>query len=216
MGDRFEQQPDLERAFRCSIRCHRLRMPDPGGPWGWKNPRCMWVIPFLASIYPEMKFIHLVRDGRDVALSGNQNLLRKHGTLLLGDEDPEQDRVRSQLRLWALGNLTAARDGERLLGANYLRLTYEALCSAPRETLSRIYEHLEQPVTPAILHWAQRLIVPSTSIGGWRRSDYPILHEPDAEMAEALRRFGYMDDAVGESDAVASFTGATHDQRPAA
>lgn len=212
IGDRFGQQSGLERAFRCSIRCHRLRMPDRGGPWGWKNPRCMWVIPFLASLYPEMKFVHLVRDGRDVALSANLNLLRKHGTMLLGDDHPEQDRVRSQLRLWALGNLTAARDGERLLGANYLRLSYEALCSEPRESLGRIYDHLEQPVTPSILDQAQRLIIPSTSIGGWRQSEHRILHEPDAETAEALRRFGYLADAQtetgssGESDAAASVT----------
>jgi hypothetical protein len=215
IGSQFEQQRGLERAFRCSIRCHRLRMPDPHGPWGWKNPRCMWVIPFLASLYPEMKFVHLVRDGRDVALSANLNLLRKHGALLLGDEDPVRDRVRSQLRLWALGNLTAARDGERLLGANYLRLSYEDLCNSPRESLARIYEHVEQPVTPTLLDQAQRLVVPSTSIGGWSRSDYRILHEPDAEMVEALVRFGYLSDAPAEPGA-ASFMGKAFEQRPAA
>lgn len=191
MADEPAQRAELERAFRTAIRGHRLRIPDPSSAWGWKNPRCMWVIPFLARLYPEMYFIHLVRDGRDVALSQNLNLLRKHGKRLLGELNPEQEPVRSQLRLWALGNETAARDGERLLGERYLQLSYEELCEAPRETLARMYAHLDQPVTEQILDRAQRLVVPSSKIGAWRKSEHPCLHQPTREVSAALTRFGY-------------------------
>lgn len=34
-----------------------VRIPDPSLRWGWKNSRCMWGIPFMARIYPEMQFI---------------------------------------------------------------------------------------------------------------------------------------------------------------
>lgn len=204
IGQRFDGNPELERAFRGAVRSHRLRMPDPAGPWGWKNPRSMWVIPFLTHLFPDMTFIHLVRDGRDVALSSNLNLLRKHGAMLLGEEHPEQDPVGAQLRLWALGNQTAADDGERLLGGNYLRLSYEAMCAAPRETLARMYEHLQQPVTATLLDRAERLVVPSRSIGAWRESDCALLHEPDTEIATALRRFGYRTDDPAPRRAVAA------------
>ncbi|WP_462319901.1 sulfotransferase family protein [Halochromatium sp.] len=191
IGDDPGQRAELERAFRIAIRGHRARMPDPSLPWGWKNPRSMWVIPFMARIYPQMRFIHLVRDGRDVALSANLNLLRKHGKWLLGESNPEQDPVKAQLRLWALGNETAARDGERLLGDRYLQLSYEALCQAPRETLARMYAHLGQPVTRQVLNHAEQLVVPSRSIGAWRDSEHQCLHQPTAEVCQALRRFGY-------------------------
>lgn len=190
-----EQQSELERAFADAVRAHRQGMPDPRGQWGWKNPRSMWMIPFLARCYPQMRFIHLVRDGRDVALSRNTNLLSKHGGFLLGEALPEQDRVRSQLRLWALGNERAARDGERLLGTNYLRLSYEDLCCAPRETLARMYAHLGLPVSPAILDQATQLVVPPRSIGAWRKTGLQVLHEPDRETRAALHRFGYGDEA---------------------
>ncbi len=191
--DRPEQRAALERAFAAAVQAHRQGIADPTAPWGWKNPRSMWMIPFLARFYPQMRFIHLVRDGRDVALSKNTNLLNKHGRFLLGEAMVEHDRVGSQLRLWALGNERAARDGERLLGANYLCLSYESLCREPRETLARLYAHLGEEVTPALLDQAEQLVVPPKSIGAWRNSDLRILHEPDRESRAALQRFGYAD-----------------------
>lgn len=191
MADEPAQRVELERLFRALIRGHRVRMPDPSSAWGWKNPRSMWVIPFLARLYPGMRFIHLVRDGRDVALSKNLNLLRKHGTWLLGEQSPEADPVRSQLRLWALGNAIAARDGKRLLGNNYLHLSYEALCWAPRETLARMYDHVGQSVSRPMLDRAQQLVVPPNSINAWRNSEHECLHQPNPEIRAVLRRFGY-------------------------
>ena len=199
IADEPSQRAELEQAFRLATRGHRMRMPDRSLPWGWKNPRCMWVIPFIARIYPEMRFIHLVRDGRDVALSANLNLLRKHGKQLLGEQYPERDPVRAQLRLWALGNETAARDGQRLLGEHYLQLSYEELCRAPRETLARMYAHLGRSVPDHVLDQARQLVVPSRSIGAWRHSEHECLHRPTPEISAALRRFGY---EVPESEPV--------------
>lgn len=189
---RGEQRPELERAFRLAIRSHRIQMPDRRGPWGWKNPRCMWVIPFLAGIFPGMRFVHLIRDGRDLAISANLNLLRKHGALLLNDPSPERSPVRSQLRLWATGNQIAARDGERLLGPRYLRIKYETLCADPRGTMVQLYSHLGASVSPRVLDQAAGLVVPSRSIGAWREAHYQVLHEPEPDVRAALRRFGYL------------------------
>lgn len=97
------------RCFDVAIRAHRFGMPDRGACWGWKNPRSMWVIPFLARRYPEMRFLHLVRDGRDMALSENHNLLRKHGHLLLAERLGPGDRLGDNLELWTRGNAMALR-----------------------------------------------------------------------------------------------------------
>jgi hypothetical protein len=182
---------DLYRACSAAVAAHRWGMPDATAPWGWKNPRCMWVIPFLSRIYPGMKFIHVVRDGRDMALTNNKNLLRKHGDFLLEDEATKQDEVNAQLELWTKGNRTARLDGERCLGENYMSMTYEELVLRPRETIQRLFEHLEMDVSDAFLDKAQGQVRPSRSIGMWRRSDLPQLHAPDAATREALELFGY-------------------------
>ena len=47
--------------------------------WGWKEPRSIYLLPFFHRHLPGLRFLHVVRDGRDMAFSENQNQLRKHG-----------------------------------------------------------------------------------------------------------------------------------------
>jgi hypothetical protein len=44
-------------------------VPSAGTPWGWKYPETLFVMPILKRLLPGARFIHLVRDGRDVCLS---------------------------------------------------------------------------------------------------------------------------------------------------
>ena len=52
--------------------------------WGWKEPRSIYLLPLLDEELPGFRFLHLVRDGRDMAFSDNQVQLRKHGDAVLG------------------------------------------------------------------------------------------------------------------------------------
>jgi len=38
-------------------------------PWGWKDPRMTFTLPFWLKLFPEAKIIHLYRNGVDVAAS---------------------------------------------------------------------------------------------------------------------------------------------------
>ncbi|BCW93430.1 MAG: hypothetical protein KatS3mg007_1324 [Thermoanaerobaculum sp.] len=53
--------------------------------WGWKEPRSIYLLPFWNELMPSLRFIHVIRDGRDMAFSANQNQLRKHGKCILGE-----------------------------------------------------------------------------------------------------------------------------------
>jgi sulfotransferase family protein len=39
------------------------------GPWGWKYCETLFVMPLIKLMLPGTRFVHIVRDGRDVALS---------------------------------------------------------------------------------------------------------------------------------------------------
>jgi hypothetical protein len=185
------QCPALQRAFRRMMRAHRFGLTDPRAPWGWKNPRSMWLIPFLASLFPSMFFVHLVRDGRDLALSDNRNLLRKHGARLLGETAELRDPLAAQLRLWSLGNRRAAADGQHWLGERYLSVSYEHFCTQPYDTLAQLYRQLGQAVDEARIDQGARLVRRPASLGAWRNSEARIVHQPPQEVTEALQQFGY-------------------------
>lgn len=183
-------EPQLIQLFSQLIQAHRRGMLDSNGLWGWKNPRSMWIIPFLASLYPEMKFIHVVRDGRDMAISQNHNLLTKHGDFLLHTHHTQQNELELQIKLWCLGNRTAMQDGLNTLGNNYLLIKYESLCQRPDQSLNTLFNHLNIKPEPRVISKAKAMLE-TKNIGRWKAYNLPQLNQPDMDFRAALDEFGY-------------------------
>lgn len=178
--------------FEKTIARHRMGMDDEGSPWGWKEPRSIFVLPFLHQRYPDMTMIHMVRDGRDMALSANQNQLEKHGRYVLGRYG-ELPLFLGSMVLWARVNRAAAVYGERYLGQGYLRVRFEDLCSEPVRSVGEMLRFLDG--APASLERLQAAVaeveVPST-IGRWRTRSAAEVFALGQVGAKALRRFGYL------------------------
>ncbi len=185
------QDQDLEEDFLRLIRLHQWGMSDPDGRWGWKNPRTMWIIPFLYRLYPNMKFIHVIRDGRDMALTANKNLLRKHGAYLLDDPDCEKDTVHAQFKLWALGNKMAWDAGKKYLGKNYLLLDYDQLCNSSESEIRRLLNFLGLEEDGPLVDRCLQMIHHPRGFARWRQSNKPLVRTPDQKLREALTFFGY-------------------------
>src|SRR5207237_6942483 len=94
-----EQPPELVADLRALVARQWRARPSAEQAWGWKEPRSVYVLPLLAEQLPGLRFLHVVRDGRDMAYSENQVQLRKHGDALLGAGAAEPEAVRS-IRLW--------------------------------------------------------------------------------------------------------------------
>src|ERR1700683_1137606 len=187
-----EEEAWMAADFRASIDRHRSTMPAPHGPWAWKEPRSIYLLPFLNQQFPEMKFIHVVRDGRDMAFSKNQNQVRKHGHALLrvapGD-CPEP--LRSAL-LWAAINAQAAAYGETQLHGRYLRIRYETLCADPVNSVREILDFAGVDKGPNAVELVGE-ITPAASIGRWRTmADPSIIESIHSRIGPALQRFGYV------------------------
>ena len=102
-----------------------------GKPWGWKEPRTtLFARPWL-RVFPDARFVHVVRNPLAVALSIRQRELRFREK---GDKPlPDLDRIEYCLRL----ALTYVDVGQAVheFTPNYFWLRFESLQSAPRETL---------------------------------------------------------------------------------
>ena len=139
--ERIEPAP-VVRAFY-GLYAERVGKPR----WGDKTPIYVEHMREISRALSEARFVHLIRDGRDVALSRIRRAL---------DEPPPVDRI---ARNWRR-RIGAARKQARKLD-HYLELRYEDLVTDTEPTLRRICKFAELDYDPAMLdyhrHAAERL-----------------------------------------------------------
>jgi len=182
----------MARSLLLAIDDHFGRQSPTTRSWGWKEPNSIYLLPFLHDQLPEFRFVHLVRDGRDMAFSDNQSQLIKRGRSYWGYSPQRYHGQRERsVALWAAVNSEAAEYGERVLGDKYLRIKFEDLCSDPVSVVSRLYDF--SGLTAEVEHIAREEVAPPSSLGRWRQQNPRVLRriETVAELAPALTRFGY-------------------------
>jgi Sulfotransferase family len=176
------------REFQRMVHLHRRGISSPDARWGWKNPRSLWLIPFLVERFPEIKFIHMIRDARDMMLSENIYFLRQNGHWLLGPDwwrNPEA----AQLELWRASNKRAVQFAQHYLKDRYHLVRYEDLCRKPAETVSAVMTFLGAPeinIEPLIEGIRDR-----GNIGRWRQAGAAKVIELGPGAQADLERFGY-------------------------
>lgn len=106
--------------------------------WGDKTPRYIERIPEIAGLFPDARFIHLIRDGRDVALS-------------YADVDFGPKNVARAAKLWGDRVRAGLRDGRPLGGARYLEVHYTDLTEDTEGSLKDICSFLDLDFAPVML-----------------------------------------------------------------
>lgn len=170
---------------------------------GEKTPDYVRHVPRLHALFPSARFIHIIRDGRDVALSVRDWAHDGKGPSRrdLWDEEP----VAVCALWWRQFVSTGRRDGAPLGRSGYREVLYERLVEAPAATLTELAEFLGLPDSPAMAayhvgkthqrsgHSSKSAWLPPTSgLRDWRSSMPPrdrVLFELLA--GEQLSALGY-------------------------
>lgn len=129
--------------------------------WGDKTPFYTPDIDVLHRIFPDAKFLHLVRDGRDVVLS-QKSIEWMSGNLL-------------KLILDWQWKATIAHKVGSALGENFLEIRYEDLVRQPEQMLRRICGFIDESYDTTMLSYSEKAekIVPSDSLKWHRNSIRP-------------------------------------------
>ncbi|MBN2147362.1 MAG: sulfotransferase [Anaerolineales bacterium] len=106
--------------------------------WGDKTPIYSSYVPLLDALFPTAQFIHLIRDGRDAALS----MIDKWGA-----KDFHID-IYFAARNWLRRTNQARAEGSRLGPQRYYELKYEDLVANPQKELLSICAFLGENYTP--------------------------------------------------------------------
>jgi len=122
---------------------HEYALEHGKSRWGDKTPEYTDDIDILCRLFPGCKIIHLVRDGRGVALS--QLRIKKAGWFakslpLLAER-------------WRWKTTICHRVGSVLGADRYLELHYEDLIMDSERELRAICDFLEEPFEPAMLDY---------------------------------------------------------------
>jgi len=113
--------------------------------WGDKTPLYMQQLPLIERLFTDAIWIHLVRDGRDAALSF---LELPEG---FSGKTWAQPRTAAQFAArWRTEILAARKLGEHA-GGRYLELRYEDLVDEPEQWLRRVCEHASLTWEPEML-----------------------------------------------------------------
>jgi hypothetical protein len=148
--------------------------------WGDKTPAYMRHLPLLERLYPGAQYLHLVRDGRDAAISFLQ---MPEGTFTRTWAHPGTSRQFACL--WRREVAAARALGRRVGVERYSEVRYEDLVADPGEVVSGICAFARIPFEPGMLEYSgsvdvshkphqQRLLrAPTTGVRSWREEMAP-------------------------------------------
>jgi hypothetical protein len=176
------------RSFSDGIRAlFRYRARTSGkARYGNKTPSAVNQMPLIVHLFPEARFIHMLRDGRDVALS--------HISIESGHDSVGQVAVG-----WKRVVQRGRSDGKALGPQRYHEVRYEDLLEDPERILRSICEFIQLPFDAGMLRYYEHAaeivgspetapldksvyLPPTKGLRDWRRQ----MSVPDVQMFEAI------------------------------
>ena len=171
--------------------------------WGWKDPRNGPALPLWKTIWPEMKVIHVIRHGVDVAASLHSRSLKNW------TEDENRFKKWMKLYKWKDSN-SPIRRGQRAATLshalefwaeqmeveknvvntceNVLEIRYEELLVNPEIVLKKIWSFVDIEINEELLIEIQEMVDGSRAFA-FRNNE--VLKNFATENIETLEKFGY-------------------------
>lgn len=111
--------------------------------WGDKTPAYVVHMPLLAQAFPGARFVHIIRDGREVAASWREAWWGPDDVLMTAHQ-------------WRRMIRRAESEAGRLPEGSLIEVRYASLVAQPREELARIIEFLGESMTDDVLDYTER------------------------------------------------------------
>ncbi len=139
---RFEAAPRLDAGTAMRTLYGLYAEGQDKTRWGDKTPAYVKRMPMIERALPEARFVHVIRDGRDVALSRARRALRQPAP-------PER-----AAETWRKRIVRARRQAKRL--DHYMEVRYEDLVTDTEATLRKVAGAIELDWDPAMLRYYER------------------------------------------------------------
>lgn len=179
--------------FQRAVEGFHRRVVSPGAPWGWKFPESYLTGPYVAETFPHARYLHVLRDGRDVAFKRHltdvpehrlaRGILRRQGALALPHHVQAALSWSFQVELFESFRRTLSPD-------QVLTIRYENLVEQPQQTADLVAELLRVEMTDACRAYLAREVT-TAHVGEFRSQDQDRIREVEQLLAPTLRSLGY-------------------------
>ena len=117
--------------------------------WAEKTPKNVTVLDFIGAHFPQAKFVHVIRDGRDVACS-----LRTHPRHQVVDGRLVRLDTRNPWKLGVSRWVEDVRAGLRFRAdSRYREIRYEDLVAKPEPALRGLFDFIGEPWDERVLNF---------------------------------------------------------------
>lgn len=169
-----------------------IKKQDTTSPksWGWKEPNTQFFIKDFLSISTELKYIHVIRHGLDMAFSANKKQLHNWGFLygLQADEHTGPDELATlQLDFW-IESTKQIQNLQAKFPNRILILNRSQLIQSPLEKVTELLRFADLEVTESQLKNLAKIPKKQKSDGRYHNHDLSIFA---SEQIEFVKQAGF-------------------------
>ena len=148
------ENPDYAHVIDAVYREFASRHGKHDARWGDKHTQFIMHMPEIISLFPNARFIHIVRDGRAVVSS---MLKTKLGTYKLPNGRAyNSNQPISAAKLWAYSVQLGSAEGARMGPEKYLEIKYENLILEPETVCKNMCHFVGEAFSEAMLDTQSR------------------------------------------------------------
>jgi len=157
--------------------------------WGWKEPNTQLYIPDIFAHFKNLKYIHVMRNGLDMAFSQNIQQLTFWGekfNISINDKNDKKEVAIKQLEYWIRANQLALQNGKNLANERFLVLNYEELCFEPKNQIMRMLDFIGVKVNEKELDKLKGIPKLSKFHNRFKKEDISIFSSEQLRMVEKM------------------------------
>lgn len=157
--------------------------------WGWKEPNTHHYIKELNEVFPNVKYVHVLRNGLDMAFSGNVQQLKNFGKNYDVEYPTEKSQIPiAQLEYWLRANSHAISLAQNTFKERFFLLRFEDLCNQPEIIIRDLLKFLNLTVSEETRKHLLTLPKLPSSSGRFKQKDLSIF---SAEQVQNVKELGY-------------------------
>ena len=155
--------------------------------WGWKEPNTQIYIKEINNFFPSIKYIHVLRNGLDMAFSDNKAQLYNWGykyNIFINDSDDSNSIAIKQLDYWIESTKEVIKN-RSLLSERFYLLNYDKFCLQTDSELKKLIDFIDIPLKSKKIKELEKLFKAPKSLNRYKNYNIDIFRRDQIEFVKS-------------------------------